>query len=63
MKRLITIEFIMLTLTGILVPFEFASVGEYKLNINYKILNITAKDLTAMALNASIPGPTLRFRG
>ena len=62
MKRLITITFILLALNGILVPFGFANVVEYKLNISYKTINITGKDVTAMALNDSIPGPTLRFR-
>ena len=63
MKRLVIIKFILLALNGILVPFGFASsVVEYKLNISYKTINITGKDVTAMALNDSIPGPTLRFR-
>ena len=63
MQRLVIIKFILLALNGILVPFGFASsVVEYKLNISYKTINITGKDVTAMALNDSIPGPTLRFR-
>ena len=63
MKALVIIKFILLALNGILVPFGFASsVVEYKLNISYKTINITGKDVTAMALNDSIPGPTLRFR-
>ena len=63
MKRLVIIKFILLALNAILVPFGFASsVVEYKLNISYKTINITGKDVTAMALNDSIPGPTLRFR-
>ena len=62
-KRLVIIKFIFLALNAILVPFGFASsVVEYKLNISYKTINITGKDVTAMALNDSIPGPTLRFR-
>ena len=43
-------------------PFGFASVVEYKLNISYKALNFTGKNVPAMALNDSISGPTLRFR-
>ena len=63
MKRLVIIKFILLALNGILVPFGFASsVVEYKLNISYKTINITGKDVTAMALNDSIPGPTLLTR-
>jgi len=62
-KRLVTITFILFTFNGILAPFGFASVIEYKLNINYKTLNITGKDVTTMSLNDFIPGPTLGFRG
>ena len=63
MKRLVIIKFILFALNAILVPFGFASsVVEYKLDLAYKTINITGKDVTAMALNDSIPGPTLRFR-
>ncbi len=62
MKRLIYSSFLLLTLTGIFVPSCFAGIVEYDLNINYKTLNITGKNVRAMALNDSVPGPTLRFR-
>ena len=60
MKRLIYISFILLSLNW--VPSGFAGIVEYDLNISYKTLNITGKKVKAMALNDSIPGPTLRFR-
>ena len=41
MKRAITITFNFLTHNGVLAPFGFNSVVEYKLNISY---NITGKD-------------------
>ena len=40
----------------------FASIVEYDLDINYKTINVTGKSAKAMAMNNSIPGPTLRFR-
>ena len=60
MKRLTTVSFILFTLNW--VSFGFAEVVEYDLNISYKTLNITGKNVKAMALNDSIPGPTLRFQ-
>ena len=42
--------------------FVFAEKVEYKINIDYKTINLTGKNIKAMALNGSIPGPTLRFR-
>ena len=62
MKTITTISFILFSLNWILVPSGFAGIVEYDLNISYKTLNITGKDVIAMALNDSIPGPTLRFR-
>lgn len=62
MKRLTTISFILFSLNWILVPSGFAGIVEYDLNITYKTLNITGKNVKAMAINDSIPGPTLRFR-
>jgi hypothetical protein len=48
MKRLITIIFNFLTHNGVLAPFGFNSVVEYKLNISY---NITGKDKTQYLSN------------
>jgi len=62
MKRITTISFIVFALNWILVPFGFAGIVEYDLNISYKTVNISGKNVQAMALNDSIPGPTLRFR-
>ncbi|MBT3366842.1 MAG: multicopper oxidase domain-containing protein, partial [Nitrospina sp.] len=62
MKRSAYFLFIILTLSWILVPSGFAAIVEYELNISYKTLNVTGKDVKAMSLNDSIPGPTLRFR-
>jgi len=39
-----------------------AKVVEYDLTVGYKTVNYTGKDVRAMSLNDSIPGPTLRFR-
>lgn len=39
-----------------------AEVVQYNLDISYKILNIVGKDVKAMAINDSMPGPTLSFR-
>jgi FtsP/CotA-like multicopper oxidase with cupredoxin domain len=59
MKKLLLFSLVLLSLAG--VPPCLASIVEYDLNISYKTLNITGKDVQAMALNDSIPGPTLRF--
>ena len=40
----------------------FAEKVEYKINIDYTTINLTGKNIKAMALNGSIPGPTLRFQ-
>ena len=60
MKRLIYISFILLSLNW--VPSGFAGIVEYDLNISYKTLNIDGRDVKAMVLNDSNPGPTLHFR-
>ncbi len=62
MKKSAYISFILLMLSWVLAPSGFAGIVEYDLNISYKTLNITGKDIKAMSLNDSIPGPTLRFR-
>lgn len=62
MKRFTYISFILFSLNWILVPPSFAGIVEYDLNISYKTLNIAGKDVKAMALNGSNPGPTLHFR-
>lgn len=40
----------------------FAGEVEYEIIVDYKTANLTGKNIKAMALNGSIPGPTLRFR-
>ena len=39
-----------------------AALVEYDLVISYKNVNITGRDVKAMTINESIPGPTLRFK-
>jgi FtsP/CotA-like multicopper oxidase with cupredoxin domain len=41
---------------------SFAEVVQYNLTVSHKTINHTGKNIQAMALNDSIPGPTLRFR-
>jgi FtsP/CotA-like multicopper oxidase with cupredoxin domain len=41
---------------------SWAAVREYNLVISYKTVNYTGRDVTAMTINDSIPGPTLRFK-
>lgn len=60
MKMLICASLIIFL--GIPTTPSFASIVEYELTIDYKTVNITGKNVKAMALNGSIPGPTLRFR-
>jgi len=38
-----------------------AEIREYKLEIGYKAVNFTGRNSTAMAVNGSLPGPTLYF--
>lgn len=40
---------------------ENLPVREYKLTIDKKMVNITGKEVMGMAINGTIPGPTLRF--
>jgi len=58
----IFISFIFFFLFGIPVSSVFAGIVEYDLDINFKTINISGKSSKAMAINNSIPGPTLRFR-
>lgn len=39
----------------------FTEEVKYQIEIDYKTVNVTGKNIQAMALNGSIPGPTLRF--
>ncbi|MBL4664489.1 MAG: multicopper oxidase domain-containing protein [Nitrospinaceae bacterium] len=62
MKK-ITFKFIVFfALSWIFIASSSAGIVEYDLNVTQKTLNITGKNVKAMALNNSIPGPTLRFR-
>lgn len=40
---------------------SFGKVVEYNIDIDYKNVNFTGKDVKAMTLNGKIPGPTLKF--
>lgn len=40
---------------------SLADVREYELVIDYETVNFTGRDVQAMTVNGSIPGPTLRF--
>ncbi|MBT5471378.1 MAG: multicopper oxidase domain-containing protein [Nitrospina sp.] len=42
--------------------WAFAEEVEYQIEIDYKTVNVTGKNIQAMALNGSIPGPTLKFQ-
>lgn len=39
-----------------------AEVKEYEIEIDYKTVNHTGKDVPAISINGTIPGPTLRFK-
>ncbi|MBA4749091.1 MAG: multicopper oxidase domain-containing protein [Alphaproteobacteria bacterium] len=41
---------------------SYAKVVEYKLNVNEQKVNISGKEATALTLNNSIPGPTLKAK-
>ncbi len=41
---------------------SFAGVREYDLTIGYQTVNYTGRDVQAMTINGSIPGPVLRFK-
>ncbi len=62
MKKPANVSLILFLLFWIPTASCLASIVEYNLDIGYKTVNITGKDVKAMALNDSIPGPTLRFR-
>jgi len=62
MKKLLFISCNLLFLFWMSTSSVFASIVEYDLDINYKTINVTGKSAKAMAMNNSIPGPTLRFR-
>jgi FtsP/CotA-like multicopper oxidase with cupredoxin domain len=57
-KRIMTQIFLLL----LCVSWVFAEKVEYKINIDYKTINLTGIDIKGMALNGSIPCPALRFR-
>jgi FtsP/CotA-like multicopper oxidase with cupredoxin domain len=59
MKKFIVIQIFILLFC---VNLVFAEKIDYKINIDYKTINLTGKNIKAMALNGSIPGPTLKFR-
>jgi FtsP/CotA-like multicopper oxidase with cupredoxin domain len=61
MKKITTFLFMLTLLNCFPASISFAKVVEYDLNISYKTVNITGITAKAMALNDSIPGPTLRF--
>lgn len=39
-----------------------AEIREYDLEIGYKTVNFTGRDITAMSINGTMPGPTLYFK-
>ena len=36
--------------------------GTYNLSVGEKVMNVTGKDRTALAINGTVPGPVLRFK-
>jgi len=62
MKRWKIFLIIDLLLNLIIVFPSTAEVVQYDLNISYKALNVAGKNIKAIAINDSIPGPALRFR-
>lgn len=48
----------------IILPWNVSQAGvrEYNLVIRYQDVSITGRDVTAMTINGSMPGPTLRFK-
>ena len=69
MKYLITSIYLLVNiihLSAQITPSEEGNVDnlpvrEYQLTIDHKMVNITGKEVKGMAINGSIPGPTLRF--
>ncbi len=56
------LPFLFFFLFSIPMSSVFAGIVEYDLDINFKTIDIDGKNSKAMAINNSIPGPTLRFR-
>ena len=60
-KRLITYLAVLLPVL-LFSSHSYAKVIEYKLNVSEKKVNISGKEANALALNDSIPGPTLKAK-
>jgi len=58
MRHLMVVILISLGFAGT----SHAKVVEYKLNVNQQKVNISGKEATALTLNQSIPGPTLKAK-
>ncbi|MGL4945365.1 MAG: multicopper oxidase domain-containing protein, partial [Fusobacteriaceae bacterium] len=56
MKKIIIFFWIIFTYA-----LTFGKVVEYNIDIEYKNVNFTGRDVQAMTLNGQIPGPTLEF--
>ncbi|MGL5098923.1 MAG: multicopper oxidase domain-containing protein, partial [Fusobacteriaceae bacterium] len=56
MKKIIIFFWIIFTYA-----LTFGKVVEYNIDIEYKNVNFTGKNVQAMTLNGVIPGPTLEF--
>ncbi len=55
-------KYVFVVLIFLLCPnLAFTEEVKYQIEIDYKTVNVTGKNIQAMALNGSIPGPTLRF--
>lgn len=62
MKR-IKILLIIFLMFNLKIVFSCAAeIVQYDLNISYKTLNVAGKEIKALAINDSIPGPALQFR-
>jgi CopA family copper-resistance protein len=53
---------ILVTAVAVWAAAASALAGEYSLAIDEKMVNITGRERTAMAINGSVPGPILRWR-
>ena len=60
-KRSIILSILSLMFHLLIVFPSAAKVVRYDLTVDYKTMNYTGRDVQAMSLNDSIPGPTLRF--
>lgn len=60
-KRLITYLAVLLPVL-LFSSHSYAKIIEYKLNVSEKKVNISGKEANALALNDSIPGPTLKAK-